>query len=137
MNVDEKKREELKREAKEVSLKAYAPYSNFRVGVALLCKDGEVVHGVNVENRSFGLSICAERSALCSALSQNQKEGVALALYCLDATELTPPCGACRQFIGEFVPKDFPIFIGSPQGDMVCSLEDLLPFDSLHDLKDH
>ena len=79
--------------------KAYAPYSNFQVGAALLTVDQTIVTGCNVENASYGLAICAERTAICKAVSEGQQEFQAIAIA---AVPLATPCGACRQFIVEF-----------------------------------
>ena len=81
---------------------AYAPYSNFLVGAAVLMTDGEtIITGCNVENASYGLSICAERNALCQAVAQFGPES-SIAAIAVAATPLATPCGACRQFIAEF-----------------------------------
>lgn len=85
--------------ALEARAKAYSPYSNFPVGAALIAKDGTVFTGCNVENSSFGLCICAERSAICNAVSQGHQEFEAIAVA---ATPIASPCGACRQFLAEF-----------------------------------
>ncbi|MEO6913915.1 MAG: cytidine deaminase, partial [Candidatus Baltobacteraceae bacterium] len=82
---------------------AYAPYSNFCVGAAVELADGAIVSGCNVENASFGLSICAERVALCTAVAQGHTRIVAIAIAGPPGTR-TSPCGACRQFIAEFDP---------------------------------
>ena len=84
---------------------AYAPYSGFHVGAALLCEDGEVFYGANVENSSFGLTNCAERSALFSAVSSGRRRLEAIAVVGGkngEITNLCPPCGACRQALAEF-----------------------------------
>ena len=78
---------------------AYAPYSNFLVGAALLTADGTVFSGCNVENASYGLSLCAERTAIVSSVAAGNRDFVAIAVA---ATPLATPCGACRQFIAEF-----------------------------------
>lgn len=87
-------------EARELS---YSPYSGFRVGAALLCADGHVVIGTNVENASLGLSICAERAAVVRAVSEGRRDFRAIAI-CADGVVPTPPCGACRQVLLEFAP---------------------------------
>ena len=78
---------------------AYAPYSDFKVGAALLLSDGSIVTGCNVENASYGLAICAERNAICHAVAEGHQEFSAIAVA---ASPLASPCGACRQFIVEF-----------------------------------
>lgn len=84
-----------------VRLHSHSPYSRFRVGAALRCRSGRVFVGTNVENASFGLSICAERAAVCAAVAQGEKEFAAIAI-CADGVAPTPPCGACRQVLLEF-----------------------------------
>ena len=101
---------ELLRLAFDVAEKAYAPYSRVRVGAALLLADGEVVTGINVENRSFGLTNCAERTALYTALTRGKKDFAAIAVACPDSPVPVSPCGACRQVLSEFVPAGFPVY---------------------------
>lgn len=114
---------------------SYSPYSKFRVGAALLCDDGSVVTGANVENRSYGLAICAERSAIVSAITQGKKGFTALAISCPDANYPVSPCGACRQFISEFVDPGFTIRFGGSDGRFVdTTMGELLPHDALHEL---
>ena len=91
--------EQLIQAALEVRELAYAPYSNFLVGAALLTGDGNVFVGCNVENASYGLAICAERNAITTAVAAGKQDFVAVAVA---ATPLASPCGACRQFIFEF-----------------------------------
>lgn len=126
---------ELMNLAKEASERAYAPYSNFRVGAALLCDDGQVIQGCNVENRSFGLTNCAERSAIFYAVSQGLENFKALAIYGADTEKILPPCGACRQVITEFCGGDFPVYMSKGEEVITMSLAELMPFDSLQDLK--
>lgn len=94
--------EELKEKAKDAASKAYAPYSNFQVGCAILTKSGSVYTGCNVENASYGLTVCAERNAIGNAIGvEGEIEIIKVAVY--TPTEIpTPPCGACRQVIHEF-----------------------------------
>jgi cytidine deaminase len=105
---------------------AHAPYSNFRVGAALLTRDGRLITGCNVENSAYGLAICAETLAVAYAVSQGltQFDEIAIAS---DDVEPTPPCGACRQVLNEFAPK---IRISSYTRDgkeASWTLEELLP----------
>ena len=101
---------ELLEKAKEARELSYSPYSHFAVGAALLCKDGRVFKGTNVENSSYPLCMCAERNALYNAMMNGVKKEdmVALALIA-DTDEPCSPCGACRQVISEIFPKDAPI----------------------------
>ena len=132
------KKEELLSLAEKAAENSYSPYSRFRVGAALLCSDGTVVTGANIENRSFGLTICAERSAVVKAHSLGKTSYSALAVSCPDAEYPVSPCGACRQVLSEFVPADFPVyFCGSDKYNFVSTtMEKLLPYDALHDLKE-
>ena len=97
------KYEGLLKEAVKASKNAYAPYSDFKVGAALLSKNGKVFTGCNVENVSFGLSNCAERTAVFKAISDGVREFEAIAIYA-DIEEYISPCGACRQVLMEFNP---------------------------------
>jgi cytidine deaminase len=85
--------------AKAVREKAYCPYSKFAVGAALLCDDGAIIDGCNVENVSYGLTICAERSAICKAMSEGQKVFNSIAICAEMKDKFVGPCGACRQVI--------------------------------------
>ena len=121
--------------AKSAADASYSPYSHFRVGAALLCRGGIVFTGTNIENRSFGLTICAERSAIFAAISAGNRKFEAIAIYSPDSKEPLPPCGACRQVLSEFVPPDFPIYFAGSNGTVTnVVMKDLLPYDSLHDL---
>ena len=86
--------------AKEFSKKSYSPYSRFKVGAAVLCEDDKVFGGTNIENVSYGLSMCAERVAIFSAITNGAKKIKAVAIYTSNGD--TTPCGACRQVIAEF-----------------------------------
>ena len=120
--------ESLLSRARRAANHAHCPYSNFHVGAAVLCSDGSVIEGCNVENASYGLTVCAERVSLFSAIAQG-KEPLALAVSCLDAQEDAPPasrmpCGACRQVMQELLPDDAVIEIDGV-GDR--RLNELLP----------
>ena len=113
-------------EARELS---YSPYSGFRVGAALLCADGRVVIGTNVENASLGLSICAERAAVVRAVSEGRRDYRAIAI-CADGVVPTPPCGACRQVLLEFAPGAKVLIAGEDgvDGEVICTtVRDLVP----------
>jgi cytidine deaminase len=101
MSTSAAKLAELKRRARDVSRHAYVPYSRFAVGAAVLTDSGEIFAGANVENASYGLSICAERNAIFQAVAHGARRIAALALYTPTAAP-TPPCGACRQVLAEF-----------------------------------
>lgn len=99
--IENSKVEELIVAAKNGFDKAYAPYSNFHVGAAALTKNGKIVKGCNVENASYGLTVCAERNCLAQGVIAGEQEFSAIVIY-TNQDKLTPPCGACRQVIAEF-----------------------------------
>lgn len=127
----------LMAEAETARRGAYAPYSGFHVGAALLTRGGRIVHGSNVENASFGLSVCAERTALWKAVTEGEREFVAIAVTAGPGTPASP-CGACRQVLHEFAP-DLRVYWRGPGGRIVGkTIERLLaaPF-SLHESRAH
>jgi cytidine deaminase len=125
----------LFKEAEKAALNSYSPYSHFRVGAALLTEDGKIFTGANIENRSFGLTICAERSAIVSAVSSGVRRFIALAISTPDSETPVGPCGACRQVISEFMSGEAPVRFGGSSGEKVnTTIAALLPLDSLHDL---
>ena len=130
MNGDKKER--LINAAEGAWKKAYAPYSNFRVGAAIMTPSGEIYTGCNVENISYGLTSCAERNAIFSAIAQNGPlEIEAIAVAC-ESPEGAPPCGACRQVIAEFGPRATVFY--KRRGEFAeTTLDNLLPasFDQL------
>jgi len=112
--------------ASEARLRAYAPYSNFAVGAAVQCKSGAVFIGSNIENISYGLTICAERIAIGGAVTAGEREFVAIALIA-DTTESIVPCGACRQFLAEFAPDLIIVSATIRGGQRIENLSHLLP----------
>jgi cytidine deaminase len=95
---------ELMAEAERARANAYAPYSRFPVGSAILTRAGKVILGCNVENASYGLSVCAERNAVWKAISQGERDLVAIAITARQGHG-APPCGSCRQVLQEFAPR--------------------------------
>lgn len=114
---------------------SYSPYSGFSVGAALLCSDGEIITGANIENVSFGLTNCAERTAFFKAVSEGKKEFSAIAIVGGDT--YLPPCGACRQVMAEFCDKNFKVIFAKNENEyIVKTLEEILPFSfSEEDMK--
>jgi cytidine deaminase len=133
--MNEKKLDELFTEARKAADSAYAKYSKFRVGAALLANDGTIFTGCNVENRSYGLTICAERTAVVKAVSSGCLSFAALAISTPDSETPVGPCGACRQVLSEFMSPESPVIFGGSGSEKVkTTIGDLYPFDSLHDL---
>ena len=125
MELDMHKAAELYETAERISDNAYAPYSGFRVGAALLAGNGRVYTGVNIENSSFGANICAERTAFVKAVSEGERDFTAIAVTVRGKESV--PCGICRQFMYEFSPDIF-IITGTGRTDLdVRKLSDLLP----------
>jgi cytidine deaminase len=120
--------ESLLAQAREAAQHSYSPYSNFRVGAALKLTNGAVVTGTNVENVSYGLTICAERSALVAAVSQFgpgiRIEAVAVANL---NNAASPPCGACRQMLSEFIMPDAPVVFPAADGIRTMPFSAILP----------
>ncbi|HEY1146952.1 MAG TPA: cytidine deaminase [Pseudoduganella sp.] len=121
--------EQLIAEAKAARLKAYTPYSNFKVGAALLTRDGKVFHGCNVENASYGLCNCAERTAFFSAVAHGFKPGDFDKLVVVGETEgPISPCGACRQVTLEMGGNELPVVLTNLKGDIrETTAAELLP----------
>jgi cytidine deaminase len=122
-------------EARKAADFAYAPYSHFRVGAALLADDGTIFSGCNVENRSFGLTVCAERNAVLQGVAKGRRRFTALAISTPDSAAPVGPCGACRQVLSEFMEPGAPVRFGGTGERVDTTLGALLPCDSLHDLK--
>jgi cytidine deaminase len=118
--------DDLVRTARDVRERAYAPYSGFLVGAAVLTDDGRVFAGVNVENASYGLAICAERTAVVRAVSEGARRLTAVGVVASN-DEPTWPCGACRQVLNEFGPDMVVISEGLVGGRAERTLPELLP----------
>jgi cytidine deaminase len=123
--------EQLIAAAKKGRENAHAPFSNFRVGAAVRSKSGKIFFGCNVENATYGLTVCAERIAIFKAISEGERGFDAIAVV-TDTESLTPPCGACRQLIWEFC-ADVPVILSNLQGKTeIIPMRELFPkpFDS-------
>ncbi|MBO5089588.1 MAG: cytidine deaminase [Clostridia bacterium] len=119
----------------EIAVKAremsYSPYSNFRVGAALLGKSGKVYTGCNVENAGYTPTNCAERTALFKAISEGEHEFSAIAIVGglgENISEFCAPCGVCRQALSEFCDKDFRFILGNPKEIKVLTMEEIMPY---------
>ena len=121
-----KEYEKLIKEAEKARKKAYTPYSKFKVGAAVLCDDGKIFSGCNIENASFGLTICAERVAFFKAISEGSTKIKAIAVIG-NTNKPCSPCGACRQVISEFG-EDIPLIMTNLKGDVkIKKIKELLP----------
>jgi len=119
--------------ARQARENAHAPYSNFRVGAALRAISGKIFGGCNVENATYGLTVCAERIAIFKAISEGERGFDAISVV-TDTDALTPPCGACRQLIWEFC-GDIPVIMANLKGRVeIMQMQNLFPrpFDSSH-----
>lgn len=127
MNIEEDKLLTLVNAAKEGCENAYAPYSNFHVGAAALTANGNVVKGCNVENASYGLTVCAERNCLAQGVISGEKSFSAIVIY-TNQEKLTPPCGACRQVIVEFLaPNALVMAVNHNNDKKQWTVNELLP----------
>lgn len=116
---------DLLKHALEIRNQAYAPYSHFLVGAAILCDDGAIIGGCNVENASYGATVCAERAAACTAISQGKRNWIAIAVASVGGVT---PCGICRQFLSEFNPKLPILLVDTATGlEQRFTLDELLP----------
>lgn len=119
--------ENLVKLANDIKENAYAPYSNFHVGAAVIGNSGKIYTGVNVENSSYGATICAERVAICKAVSEGEESIKAIAISS-DSQDYTFPCGICRQVISEFADSNLVILCSNNKMEYkVYSLKDFLP----------
>ncbi len=126
--LDQPALEELMNLARGIAQHAYAPYSKFRVGAAVQLSNGEIVTGANVENVSLGLTICAERSALVRAVAQFGPEIRVAAVAVANLNDAaSPPCGACRQVLAEFIEPGAPVMFPAADGVRTMPFSELLP----------
>lgn len=125
--INEKTKQELTTTATKMLDRAYVPYSNFRVGAALLTKDGEIFGGCNIENASYGLTNCAERTAIFRAVAEGNKEFDYLVITGNTEGPISP-CGACRQVIAEFCDESMPVLLTNTKDIAVeTTVGELLP----------
>lgn len=121
------KRKRLLQAAIKARKFAYAPYSNFQVGAAVLTKSGKIYTGCNIENASYSLTNCAERTAIFKAISEGETEFQSM-LIVANTKDIISPCGACRQVLAEFLKKDTPIYLTNMNGKYErWTIEKLLP----------
>ena len=123
-------KETLLKQAKNALQNAYAPYSSFYVAAALECADGSIFTGINIENASYGATLCAERSAFAAAITQGKRDFVRILIIGGKGGEITdfcPPCGICRQVMGEFCKKEFEIILYNGKDYRTYTLTQLLP----------
>ena len=113
-------------QAKDAMKNAYAPYSRFRVGAALLTKDGAVFKGCNIENASYGATNCAERTAIFKAISEGYREFEKIAIVA-SSGDFASPCGICRQVLAEFMPEGEVILYSEEKGMVTYTVRELLP----------
>ena len=123
--------EKLVELAKEAMMKAYAPYSGFYVGAALLTKGGKVYTGCNIESASYSPTNCAERTAFFKAVSEGERDFEAIAVVGGEKGNVTgafPPCGVCRQVMLEFCSPDFKVYLATTDGFETVTLQELIPY---------
>lgn len=123
-------KEMLLAQAKNALQNAYAPYSSFYVAAALECADGSIFTGVNIENASYGATLCAERSAFAAAITQGKRDFVRILIIGGKGGEIIdfcPPCGICRQVMGELCKKEFEIILYNGKDYRIYTLAQLLP----------
>ena len=131
MSLSENTFHALLQAAKAAAAQAHAPYSHFPVGAALLDREGHIIRGCNLENASYGLTVCAERNAVASAICQGLRHFSCLLIY-TPQSHIVPPCGACRQVLAEFMAPDSLVIAVSATGQQRrWQLQQLLP-DSFH-----
>jgi len=125
--MDRGKIQELLKIAGKALENSYAPYSGYRVGAALMAKSGKIYTGTNIENASYGLTICAERVAVFNAVNNGEREFLAIAIVSDDPSKPPFPCGACRQVLAEFSP-DMEVIVKKGDEVIIKNLKELLPY---------
>ncbi len=119
---------ELVNQAFEAQKNSIAKYSGFKVGAALETEDGKIYHGANIENAAYSVTVCAERTAMFTALLNGERKFKRIAIVS-DSSNITAPCGACRQVLNEFCNEDFEVIMANKNGDFIVkTLGELLPF---------
>jgi cytidine deaminase len=114
--------------AQEASLNAYAPYSNFQVGCAILLDDGSIFKGANIENVSYSVTLCAERVALSAVVSQKKTNNIQALIVVTNTNPPSSPCGACRQFMSEFLDPNVSIILSNNAKEIILTtMGELLP----------
>lgn len=122
-------KEELIEEAFKAIRNAYAPYSKYHVGAAVLTKDGRIFWGANIENASLGATSCAERNAVFSAYSNGiEKKDIEALAIVSDGDRVCAPCGICRQVLSELLNEDTPIYLSNRKETVTTTIRELLPF---------
>ncbi len=128
MRANDMNEKDLIKEAFEAQKKSISPYSKFRVGAALETEDGKIYYGANIENAAYSVTVCAERTALFTALLQGERKFKRIAVVS-DSQTITAPCGACRQALNEFCDADFEVIMANKNGEYeIKTLGELLPY---------
>lgn len=122
--------EQLINEAKKARELSYSPYSNFKVGAVIECKDGTLIYGANIENAAYGLCMCAERNAIFQAyLKGYRNDDYSQLCIVADSDEITSPCGSCRQVLSELFNPDAPIYCANLENKYIkTNIKELLPY---------
>ena len=123
-------KDELLKLAFEAMENAYVPYSHYKVGACVLCKDGKTFKGVNIENASYGATNCGERTAIFTAYANGyRKDDIKAIAIVSNGKRIGTPCGICRQVLSELMPKDAPIILSNGEDEMITNIAELLPYD--------
>lgn len=123
-------KDELLKLAFEAMENAYVPYSHYKVGACVLCKDGKTFKGVNIENASYGATNCGERTAIFTAYANGyRKDDIKAIAIVSNGKRIGTPCGICRQVLSELMPKDAPIILSNGKDEMITNIAELLPYD--------